>query len=103
MNLSYLLDGYNKAQAEGLLGDNNSFAIGMVASIGPAVFLGLAADKWWKKVVAFGAAALILHTVLADVLPRRHSGAHHHRRRRPPRDAETADLPRGAFQATTLL
>ena len=62
MNLNYL-QGYNKA-ADGLLGDNNSFAISMVTAVGPAIFLGLAAERWWQKALAFGSAALILHTVL---------------------------------------
>jgi probable O-glycosylation ligase (exosortase A-associated) len=63
MNLSYA-QGYNKAAVEGLLGDNNSFAISMVGGIGPAIFLGLAAREWWKKAVAFACGALMLHTVL---------------------------------------
>ena len=62
MNLEYLR-GYNKA-ADGLLGDNNSFAISMVSALGPAMFLGLAANRWWQKALAFGSAALIMHTVL---------------------------------------
>jgi O-antigen ligase len=62
MNLSYLR-GVNEA-AEGLLGDNNSFAISMVASLGPAIFLGVSAERLWQKGLAFGSAALIMHTVL---------------------------------------
>ena len=63
MNLEYLR-GFNLAAEQGLLGDNNSFAISMVGGLGPAIFLGLASKEWWKKAVAFGCAALILHTVL---------------------------------------
>jgi len=62
MNLTYL-QGYNKA-ADGLLGDNNSFAISMVSALGPAVFLGFSAGRWWLKGLAFASAALIMHTVL---------------------------------------
>jgi O-antigen ligase len=47
---------------EGLLGDNNSFAITMVATLGPAIFLGFASPRWWQKALAFGSAAMILHT-----------------------------------------
>jgi O-antigen ligase len=63
MNLSYV-NGYNLAAENGLLGDNNSFAISMVGGLGPAIFLGISAKQWWKKGVAFTCAALILHTVL---------------------------------------
>ena len=63
MNLSYV-NGYNMAALHGLLGDNNSFAISVAGSLGPAIFLGLAAKQCWKKALAFGCAALILHTVL---------------------------------------
>lgn len=62
MNITYL-QGYNKA-ADGLLGDNNSLAISMVAALGPAVFLGFSARQWWLRGLAFASAALIMHTVL---------------------------------------
>jgi O-antigen ligase len=62
MNLAYL-QGYNRAHEEGLLGDNNSFAISMVSALGPAVFLGFNAERWWQKLLAFSSAAMILHTV----------------------------------------
>lgn len=63
MNWSYL-NGYNRAAVDGLLGDNNSFAVSMVSAVGPAVFLGFATTSWWKKGVAFGCALLCMHTVL---------------------------------------
>jgi probable O-glycosylation ligase (exosortase A-associated) len=63
MNWSYF-NGYNRAQAEGLLGDNNSFAVSMVAAVGPAIFLALSTKRWWKKGLAFGCALLCIHTVL---------------------------------------
>ncbi len=63
MNWSYL-GGYNRAQAEGLLGDNNTFAVSLVATVGPAIFIGMASKKLWQKGVAFFCAALILHTIL---------------------------------------
>ena len=63
MNWSYL-SGYNRAQAEGLLGDNNTFAVSLVTTLGPALFLGLLAPKLWQKGVAFLCAAMILHTIL---------------------------------------
>jgi putative inorganic carbon (hco3(-)) transporter len=62
MNWSYV-NGYNRA-ADGLLGDNNSFAAAMVAAVGPALFLGFATKQWWKKGLAFGSALLCMHTVL---------------------------------------
>ncbi len=63
MNWSYL-NGYNRASVEGLLGDNNSFAVSMVAAVGPAIFLGLSTKSPWKKALAFGCALLCMHTVL---------------------------------------
>jgi O-antigen ligase len=63
MNWSYF-NGYNRASAEGLLGDNNSFAVSMVAAVGPAIFLGLSTKSPWKKALAFGCALLCMHTVL---------------------------------------
>jgi putative inorganic carbon (HCO3(-)) transporter len=64
MNFAYYVDGYNRAVDFSLLGDNNSFAISMVAAVGPALFLGLTTKAWWKRLVAFGCAALIMHTVI---------------------------------------
>jgi len=63
MNLSYLR-GFNQARELGLLGDNNTFAVSLVAVIGPALFLSLFADKMWQKALAFACSAMILHTVL---------------------------------------
>lgn len=64
MNLAYYIDGYNRAQESGLLGDNNSFAISMVAVVGPALFLGFAANRWWQRAAAFGCAGLIMHAAI---------------------------------------
>lgn len=64
MNAAYFFEGYNRASEEGLFGDNNAMAINMVTSLGPAVFLGFDTKKWWQKGVAFGFAALMLHTVI---------------------------------------
>lgn len=63
MNLSYVR-GFNQAREVGLLGDNNTFAVSLVAVIGPALFLSLFAQSLWKKALAFACSALILHTVL---------------------------------------
>jgi O-antigen ligase len=41
--------------------DNNSFCIAMVAGAGVAFFLGLSERTWWRKLVALGAAALMVH------------------------------------------
>jgi probable O-glycosylation ligase (exosortase A-associated) len=41
--------------------DNNSFCIAMVAGTGVAFFLGLSEQVWWRKLVAFAAAALMVH------------------------------------------
>src|SRR5262249_23726708 len=44
--------------------DNNGIAITMVTSVGLAFYLGLRADRWWQKAVAYGSAALMAHVVL---------------------------------------
>jgi O-antigen ligase len=44
--------------------DNNSIAITMVTSIGVAFFLGMHAQKWWQRAIAFGCAGLMAHVVL---------------------------------------
>ena len=65
MNQSYFLQGFNRAALQGFAGmDNNSFGISLVATIGPAVALGLSARTWRERGLAFGAAMLILHTIL---------------------------------------
>jgi len=63
MNLSYLR-GFNHARQMGLLGDNNTFAVSLVTMVGPALFLGFSASRWWQKALAFTCAALTTHTVL---------------------------------------
>ena len=44
--------------------DNNSIAITMVTGLGLAFFVGLHADRWWQKAVAFASAGLMAHVVL---------------------------------------
>jgi probable O-glycosylation ligase (exosortase A-associated) len=64
LNLRYLA-GVNEAKDIGYGGmDNNSLAISLVTCIGPAVFLGFYMKQWWLKAAAWGAAALIGHTIL---------------------------------------
>jgi len=62
-NLAYLR-GFNIA-AEGFGGmDNNCFGVALVATIGPAIALGLGAKNWYERLGAAVCAALILHTTL---------------------------------------
>lgn len=44
--------------------DNNSIAITMVTAVGLAFYLGLHAERWWMKALAFLCAALMSHVVL---------------------------------------
>jgi probable O-glycosylation ligase (exosortase A-associated) len=63
MNLNYLR-GRNSA-AEGFGGmDNNCFAVSLIAALGPAIALGMAAKTWYERALAWICAALILHTTL---------------------------------------
>jgi probable O-glycosylation ligase (exosortase A-associated) len=63
MNLNYLR-GRNSA-ADGFGGmDNNCFAVSLVATLGPAIALGMAAKTWHERALAWICAALILHTTL---------------------------------------
>lgn len=64
LNMSYL-GGFNRVTEVGFGGmDNNSVGIAMNSCIGLAFFLGLYADRWWQKAVAFGAALLMAHVIL---------------------------------------
>ena len=64
LNLQYL-NGYNAMALEGYARmDNNTFAIALVATVGPALFLAMGARYWWMKAIALACAALIIHTVL---------------------------------------
>jgi probable O-glycosylation ligase (exosortase A-associated) len=64
MNKSYF-DGYNVLEKKGFAGmDNNTAACFMVGGIGPALFLGLVASRWWQKAIAMAAALLLAHAVL---------------------------------------
>jgi len=63
MNLEYWR-GYNIA-GEGFGGmDNNCFGVALVATIGPAIALGLGAKNWYERMGAAVCAVLILHTTL---------------------------------------
>ncbi len=44
--------------------DNNGIAITMCATVGLAFFLGLGAEKWWQRLLAFLSAGLMVHVVL---------------------------------------
>jgi putative inorganic carbon (HCO3(-)) transporter len=44
--------------------DNNGIAITMVTSLGMAFFLGLHAEVWWHKALAYVSAALMAHVIL---------------------------------------
>jgi O-antigen ligase len=44
--------------------DNNGIAITMVTGIGIAFYLGLYSERWWQRLLAFLAAALMAHVVL---------------------------------------
>ncbi len=64
LNLSYYA-GINRVAMEGFGGmDNNFVAVAMVAGTGLAFFLGLGERRWWLKVPAFLAAALMAHVVM---------------------------------------
>jgi O-Antigen ligase len=43
---------------------NGGLSVTMVAAIGMAFFLGVHAQRWWQKALAFCAAALIAHVIL---------------------------------------
>ncbi len=63
-NLSYY-QGYNRLHEANFAGsDNNGVAIMMNACIGVAFFLGLHAERWWQKALAFLAALLMVHCVM---------------------------------------
>jgi putative inorganic carbon (hco3(-)) transporter len=63
-NLSYYSGFFNANEFKALSMDNNSHAITMVTGVGISLFMGLHADKWWKKVCSFLAAGLMAHFVL---------------------------------------
>ncbi len=63
-NLDYF-GGYNRLHEEGFgQMDNNCNAIALVTCLGMSFFLGLHAEKWWAKGLAFGATALMAHAIL---------------------------------------
>ncbi len=64
MNLQYLL-GNNQVALYGFGSmDNNTFAIALVSTVGPAIILSLQAPKLWQRAIGLAAAALTVHTVL---------------------------------------
>jgi probable O-glycosylation ligase (exosortase A-associated) len=64
-NLSYY-EGFNRVTELVEFGglDNNSIAIAMVSCVGLGFFLGMQERRWWLKLIAFGATALMAHVVL---------------------------------------
>lgn len=63
-NRSYFA-GYNMVREDGFGSmDNNCVAIEMVTGAGAAVFLAMRSERWWQKMLAFGAAILMAHTVM---------------------------------------
>lgn len=63
-NTSYLL-GFNRIKEAGFgAGDNNCAAIAMVCGAGFAFFLGLSAQRWWARWLAFLASGLMAHSVM---------------------------------------
>jgi O-antigen ligase len=63
-NLAYW-SGYNRLHELGFGGmDNNGNAIALVSCVGLAFFLGLHADRWWKKAIAAAAVVLMIHAIL---------------------------------------
>jgi probable O-glycosylation ligase (exosortase A-associated) len=64
MNLSYF-QGFNRIYEESFAGmDNNGQAIAMVCGVGLAFFLGIGANKWWLRFIAWGGALLMAHSVM---------------------------------------
>ena len=64
MNLQYLR-GNNQVALYGFgTMDNNTFAIALVSTVGPAIILSLQAPRLWQRAVGLLSAALTVHTVL---------------------------------------
>jgi probable O-glycosylation ligase (exosortase A-associated) len=65
LNLTYFLDGYNRIWEEGYGNlDNNGIAAAFDSCIGMSFYLGVYADKWWKRAVAFAMTGFMIHCVL---------------------------------------
>ena len=64
MNLSYF-QGFNRIYEQDFANmDNNSQAIAMVCGVGLAFFLGSGVTKWWQRLIAWGGAVLMGHSVM---------------------------------------
>jgi len=64
MNLAYY-EGVNRMQDGGFGGmDNNSLAIAAVSGVGLALFLGIGSTQWWQRLLAWGCAILMAHSVM---------------------------------------
>jgi O-antigen ligase len=63
-NLTYLSGSFDSDNFHHGPWDNNGVAIAMVTVIGLGFFLGLYADKWWQKGIAFFMVACMIHMVL---------------------------------------
>jgi O-antigen ligase len=67
INLTYYSNHINALQEYGFSGmDNNSFAISLVTTLGPAVALAVSPGKWWMRLLAAAAALFILHAALVS-------------------------------------
>lgn len=60
-NLDYLAGGTQVREYGFASMDNNSFCIAIVTGACVAFFLGLAETVWWRRLIAFAAAALMAH------------------------------------------
>jgi probable O-glycosylation ligase (exosortase A-associated) len=64
-NMSYVFGGFNMIRDVHFGGmDNNCSAIAMVCGTGFAFFLGMGERIWWRRGIAFFAAALMAHAVM---------------------------------------
>ena len=63
-NLDHLQGGVRvREQGFGAM-DNNSFCIAMAAGAGLAFFLGVHERPWWRKLICFGCAAMMVHVTM---------------------------------------
>ena len=63
-NLSYF-SGHNRLYEGGIGGlDNNGLGIALVTGVGLTLFLGLGETRLWKRLLAWGLAALMVHAIM---------------------------------------